>query len=212
VSQLSSVTAFQAEVARTFFALTEAESFLLAGGLALLAQGMSDRPTQDMDAFTSRTGDVQRARAAFEEEARARGWVVEVRQSTETFVRMHVHGFDSVLVDLALDSPPGLPASASVLGPTFAPDELVARKLLALFDRALPRDFADVYAVTRSRSPRGLLDLARELDSGLDTAVLVVALRRLNAYADEAIPIDLARLPEVRAFFNGWADELGGQS
>jgi hypothetical protein len=137
---------------------------------------------------------------------------VEVRQSTETFVRMHVHGFDSVLVDLALDSPPGLPASASVLGPTFARDELVARKLLAPFDRALPRDFADVYAVTRSRSPRGLLDLARELDSGLDTAVLVVALRRLNAYADEAIPIDLARLPEVRAFFNGWADELGGQS
>lgn len=59
---LPSVTAFQAEVAQMFFSLPEAESFLLAGGLALLAQGMSERPTQDMDAFTSRPGDVQRAR------------------------------------------------------------------------------------------------------------------------------------------------------
>ncbi len=208
MSDLPSVTAFQAEVAQAFFALPEAGSFLLAGGLALLAQGMSERPTQDMDAFTSRPGDVQRARVAFEEAARARGWVVEVRQSTETFVRMHVHGHDSVLVDLALDSPPGLPASISVLGPTFDPAELAARKLLALFDRAMPRDFVDVFIVTRSRSAQDLFDLARELDPGLDTAVLAVAMRRLNAYRDEDIPLEHARLSEVREFFDAWADAL----
>ena len=88
MSELPSVTAFQAEVARMFFALPEAESFLLAGGLALLAQRMSERPTQDMDAFTSRPGDVQRARSAFEVAALQRGWVVELRQSTDTFVRI----------------------------------------------------------------------------------------------------------------------------
>jgi hypothetical protein len=212
MSGLSSVTEFQAEVARMFFALPEAESFLLAGGLALLAQGMSDRPTQDMDAFTSRPGDVQRARVAFEGGAKARGWVVEVRQSTATFVRMNVHGQDSLLVDLALDSPPGLAPSISVLGPTFDPDELAARKLLALFDRAMPRDFVDVFVVTRSRAQQEMLDLARELDPGLETAVLAVAMRRLSAYRDEDIPIDLARLPEVRAFFNAWADALGPPS
>jgi len=53
---------------------------------------MSERPTQDMDAFTSRPGDVQRARAAFEGAAKARGWVVNVPQSTETFVRLDVLG------------------------------------------------------------------------------------------------------------------------
>jgi hypothetical protein len=206
--ELPSVTGFQAEVAQMFFALPEAESFLLAGGLALLAQGMSERPTQDMDAFTSRPGDVQRARAAFEAAAQERGWVVEVRQSTDTFVRMEVHGEDSLLVDLALDSPAGLPASISVLGPTFDPDELAARKLLALFDRAMPRDFVDVFVVTRSRSSQDLLDLARELDPGLDMAVLAVAMRRLNAYRDEDIPIDSVRLPEVRTFFFEWAGAL----
>lgn len=208
MSELPAVTVFQAEVARTFFALREAESFLLAGGLALLAQGMSERPTQDMDAFTSRPGDVQRARAAFEAAARERGWVVEVRQSTETFVRLNVHGQDSVLVDLALDSPPGLPPSITVLGPTFAPDELAARKLLALFDRAMPRDFVDVFVVALARAPQELIDLARELDPGLEAAVLVVAMRRLRGYRDEDIPIDLIRLAEVRAFFDAWADAI----
>ena len=157
---------------------------------------------------SSPPGDVQRARSAFEVAARERGWVVELRQSTETFVRMNVRGKDSVLVDLALDSPRGLPASITVLGPTFEPDELAARKLLALFDRAMPRDFADVFVVTRSRAPNELLDLARELDPGLETAVLAVAMRRLSAYWDEDIPIDPARLPEVRAFLYAWADAL----
>lgn len=212
MNELPAVTAFQAEVARTFFALPQEKSFLLAGGLALLAQGMSERPTQDMDAFTSRPGDVQRARAAFEGAAIIRGWVVVVRQSTEAFVRMHVQGTDSVLVDLALDSPPGLPASISVLGPTFDPDELAARKLLALFDRAMPRDFVDVYAVTRSRSPQDLLDLARELDPGFDSAVLAVAMRSLSAYRDDDVPFDPARLPEVRTFFDTWAAEIEGSS
>lgn len=210
MSELPSVTAFQVDVARTFFALPEAESFLLAGGLALLAQGMSERPTQDMDAFTSQPGDVQRARTAFEEAAQARGWVVTVRQSTDTFVRLQVVGQDSLLVDLARDSPPGLPASISVLGPTFDPDELAARKLLALFDRAMPRDFVDVYNVTRTRSPEDVLALARELDPGLDTDVLIVAMRRLSAYRDEDIPVDLSHVSAVRAFFGTWAATLEG--
>lgn len=41
----SPITDFQAEVARLFFALPEADSFLLAGGLALAAHGLTDRPT-----------------------------------------------------------------------------------------------------------------------------------------------------------------------
>lgn len=95
-----------------------------------------------------------------------------------------------------------LPAAITVLGPTFDPDELAARKLLALFNRAMPRDFADVFVVTRSRAPQELLDVARELDPGLETAVLAVAMRCLSAYRDEDIPIDPARLPEVRAFLD----------
>ena len=45
-------TAFQIEVARLFFSLPTSGSFLLAGGAALLAQGLTSRPTQDLDLFT----------------------------------------------------------------------------------------------------------------------------------------------------------------
>lgn len=209
MSDTPPISVLQAEVARVFFALPEADTFLLAGGLALLAQGMSQRPTQDMDAFTSTHGDVQRARAAFEVAARQQGWEVQVRTSTETFVRMSVHAADVVLVDLARDSPPGLPVSISVLGPTFDPAELAARKLLALFDRAMPRDFVDVYVITRTRRPQDILQLAGELDPGLDSAVLGRAMRRLADYRNEDIPIDSAQLGELRDFFGSWADALG---
>jgi len=49
----SSITDFQVEVARVFFAMPEAVSFLLAGGLALAAHGLTERPTEDLDVFTS---------------------------------------------------------------------------------------------------------------------------------------------------------------
>jgi hypothetical protein len=38
------LTAFQLEVARLFFGLPESKDFLLAGGAALLAQHLTDRP------------------------------------------------------------------------------------------------------------------------------------------------------------------------
>ncbi|WP_217808573.1 nucleotidyl transferase AbiEii/AbiGii toxin family protein [Rhodococcus sp. 1168] len=59
-------------------------------------------------------------------------------------------------MDLALDSVPGMPATASVVCPTFAPEELAGRKVVALFDRAEARDFVDVYAL-RLRFERELL-------------------------------------------------------
>jgi hypothetical protein len=46
--------------------------------------------------------------------------------------------------ELAVNAPPDLPFSVTSAGPTLAPEELAGHKLLALFDRAAARDFADV--------------------------------------------------------------------
>lgn len=48
---MSGPTAFQIEVARMFFRLTASDGFLLAGGGALLASGLTSRPTKDLDFF-----------------------------------------------------------------------------------------------------------------------------------------------------------------
>ena len=208
VNESPRVTAFQEEVARVFFALPEARSFLLAGGLALLAHGMSFRPTEVMDAFTSQPADVSRASQAFQAAAAIQAWQVEILRSADTFVRLHVRGTEALIVDIALDSPPGLPASMSFLGPTFAPDELAARKLLALFGRAMPRDFVDVYRVTRERTTSDLMNLARSIDPGLNDHLLSVALNQLTRYTDDQLLIDRSEVDALRNFFAEWSRTL----
>ena len=144
------LTPFQVAVADLFFSLPESDGFLLAGGAALAAQHLTTRPTQDLDLFTrAGRGTVPAARNAFENAAASRGWSVRRIRNSDTFCRLVVTGDDDLLVDLALDSPPNLPPETSIAGPTFALEELAGRKLLALFDRAEARDFADVYDIAQ---------------------------------------------------------------
>ncbi len=151
---------------------------------------------------------MQKALKAFETAALEVGWSIEVRQSSETFVRLLVTGDSVLLVDLALDSAPGMAPTMSVLGPTFAPQELAARKLLALFDRAMPRDFVDVYVIPRTQDTSELLSLDAMIDPGLDAAVLASAIRQLERYRDEDLPIKESDISLMRAFFADWATQL----
>jgi predicted nucleotidyltransferase component of viral defense system len=114
-----------------------------------------------------------------------------------------------LIVDIALDSPPGLSPTMSVLGPTFAPDELAARKLLALYGRALPRDFVDVFRIVKVRDKAVILGLARDLDAGLDVTALVVAMNQVDRYSDEQLGIDAAEGQDLRESFRSWIEELG---
>jgi hypothetical protein len=101
-----------------------------------------------------------------------------------------------------------MPSMMSVLGPTFAPDELAARKLLALFGRALPRDFVDVYRVSQSRSTASLLRHAQTLDPGFGSDQLVIAIGQLARYADAQLPIQADEVSMLREFFAHWAAGL----
>ena len=93
---------------------------------------------------------VPAARDALEAAACQRGWITERIHDSDTFCRMVIRSADSgVLIDLAVNAPPDLPASTTPAGPTLAPEELAGNKLLALFDRAAARDFADVYVLAR---------------------------------------------------------------
>jgi hypothetical protein len=204
-------TDFQIEVAQLFFSLPAAASFLLAGGAALLAQGLTSRPTQDLDLFTRRTGDVAKARDAFEQVAASRGWRVERVRQDDDFCRLLVHGPEDLLVDLALEAPPRLPATVSVLGPTFALEELAGRKVLALFDRAAARDFADVFQLSERYDRPTLFRLAHAQDAGVEPDVLAEMIGYLDRYTDADLPTDEARASDLRRFFAEWAQTLRGE-
>lgn len=205
------LSAFQLEVARLFFALPASQGFLLAGGAALLAQHLTARPTEDLDFFTApERGHVPAARDALEAAARQRGWSAQRIHDSDTFCRIVIRSADAgVLVDLAVNAPPDLPASATPAGPTLAPEELAGHKLLALFDRAAARDFADVYALAHRFGKDVLLARAAQIDAGFDANVLADMIATLDRFADHEIPVpDGASAAELRAFYATWRSEL----
>lgn len=164
------LTDFQVQVAQPFFSLPEAAGFLLAGGAGLVAQHLTTRPTHDLDFFTRVGGTgVPAARDALEVAAHDRGWTIERVRDEATFCRLIVRGEEALLVDLALDSPPEHPVTASPIGPTFAPEELAGRKVVALFDRAEARDFAD-YSNSLSTTPRTPFSHRPSRSIGVSTA------------------------------------------
>jgi hypothetical protein len=207
----SDLSAFQLEVARLFFALPASQGFLLAGGAALLAQHLTARPTEDLDFFTAaERGHVLAARDALEAAARQRGWSAQRIHDSDTFCRIVIRGGDAaVLVDLAVHAPPDLPASSTPAGPTLAPEELAGHKLLALFDRAAARDFADVYVLAHRFGKNVLLARAAQIDAGFDPRVLAEMIATLDRFTDHELPLpDGSSAAGLRAFYAAWRSEL----
>jgi hypothetical protein len=209
------LAAFQAEAARLFFALPESRGFLLAGGAALLAQHLTTRPTEDLDFFTApERGHVPAARDALESAARDRGWSTERIHDSDTFCRLVLrsdHG--TALVDLAVNAPPDFPPSVTEAGPTLAPEELAGHKLLALFDRAAARDFADVYVLAHRVGKDTLVTRATQIDAGFDAEVLAAMLATLDRFADAEIPFPVDTTPaDLRTFYANWQSELTAES
>ena len=203
--------AFQLEVARLFFALPASKGFLLAGGAALLAQHLTARSTEDLDFFTApERGHVPAARDALEAAAGQRGWSTERIHDSDTFCRMVIRSAASgVLIDLAVNAPPDLPASVTPAGPTLAPEELAGNKLLALFDRTAARDFADVYVLACRFGKDVLLARAVQIDAGFDVRVLADMIATLGRFTDSELPIpDGSSAAELREFYTAWRSEL----
>jgi hypothetical protein len=123
---------------------------------------------------------------------------------------MIIHSIDSgVLIDLAVNAPPDLPASVTPAGPTLAPEELAGNKLLALLDRAAARDFADVYVLARRFGKDVLLARAAQIDAGFDVRVLADMIATLGRFTDSELPIpDGSSAAELRAFYTAWRSEL----
>jgi predicted nucleotidyltransferase component of viral defense system len=202
------LTDFQLEVARLFFSLPASDGFVLAGGAALLANRLTSRPTQDLDFFTDRQADVLTARDELVAAVRERGWAVHMLQEGESFHRLQVTGPEALLVDIALDARPGHPPTMSVAGPTYAPRELAARKVIALFDRFAARDFVDVFALARRYGKAELLSWAGELNPGFHHRYFAEALDALPRYTDLDLSLGDVDVMALRAFFSDWSREL----
>ncbi|MFE9657786.1 nucleotidyl transferase AbiEii/AbiGii toxin family protein [Micromonospora sp. NPDC006431] len=192
--------------------------FALAGGYAVQAHGILDRPSEDIDLFTAweRRDEFAAAVDAVIDGYRAGGYSVEVTQQFDTFARLAVtdpaqpdHPYK---VELAANWR-ALPPVMMDVGPVLHADDVVAGKMSALYTRAEPRDFLDIDAalMTGRYTRNRLCELAEQSDAGFDRRVLADLFGMLERYPDRrfaAYGADPTHIGEMRKRFAQWRDEL----
>lgn len=205
------LTPLQIQATHLFFSLPQSAGFAVAGGAALIAQGLIQRPTRDVDLFLldAGTSTIASAAAAFEAAADTKRWSHRRVMDQQDFVRLSITGDrESLIIDLGRDSPAGEPVETTELGPTLSSRDLAARKTLALFGRAAPRDFADVYDLAHRYGRGRLLDWAAADDPGFDKQIFADMLASIDRLTDEDLPVDAKRISAVRDYFRTWATDL----
>ena len=202
----------QLEVARVLFALPSATGFALAGGSALLLSGTIERPTRDIDAFIAAQpgvhhGDVQPLAHELAAALAANDWTTHIVRSHETFTRLEAtRQSTTVEIDLAVDSPPLFPIHTIDGLPVLAPQDLAARKILAILDRAEGRDFTDLHTLSRRFQRDEIVAWAQQLDAGLTTGAIADSFAHLHRLDNNELPTD--QPDTVREVFAAWALDL----
>jgi len=204
-------------IAEIALAAGEPYGFALAGGYAVRAHGMGQRPSADVDLFTDWQFRADFA-AAIQQIIRAledAGFTVTVTLRHDTFARLLLDdgsGPEPEKLELSADWRAHPPVKVDV-GPVLHPDDAVANKMIALFGRAEARDFLDVdAAIVSGRYSRDrLLELAANADAGFDRAMFAEALGSLRQKTDmdfDEYRVDANDLQAMRARFADWRDQL----
>jgi hypothetical protein len=209
------VDPFHQHLARIGLDAAERYGFALAGGYAVQAAGFLHRPSEDIDLFTiwERRGEFEVAAGAIVEAYLAAGLRVEAERRHDTFTRLTVSdGVQSAKVELGVDLRANEPVRISI-GPVLHPDDAVANKMGALYERALARDFIDIDAVLRSGRYDGeaLLRLAERSDITFDRAVFADALGQARMLDDDDFAqygVGGAQLADLRQRFAAWRAHL----
>lgn len=192
--------------------------FALAGGYAVQAHGILDRPSEDVDLFTGweRRAEFAVAVDAVVDAYREARYTVEITERFETFSRLSVtdpgEPDRAYTVDLAANWRARPPVQMDI-GPVLHVDDVVAGKMSALFTRAEPRDFLDIdAAVCTGRYTRAeLCELAEQADVGFDRRILADLFGMLERYPDRrfaAYGADPSSIAAMRDRFRRWREEI----
>ncbi|MHB1431323.1 MAG: nucleotidyl transferase AbiEii/AbiGii toxin family protein [Streptosporangiaceae bacterium] len=192
--------------------------FALGGGNALIAHGVIDRPTQDVDLFTDDEHGVEAASRAVEAALRAAGYQVEQPQVGGGLADIWegpgaglaewtviAPGGQQILLQLAYFDRAARPVATDI-GPVLDIEDAVGGKVAALASRAVPRDYWDTAAAMDRYTIAELISLARRLDPGLTDADFADAGTRLHQVPDgwfASLSLTPAQITALRARFTG---------
>lgn len=206
--------AVQREVAR--IALAAVDGFALAGSGAIREHGVTDRPTEDVDLFTT-SQDVTEFSTAVDQvttQLQGSGFQVEQTRRAPQFARLQVVTEDGMQldVDLGVDWRRDDPVRLDV-GPVLSLADAVGSKIGALYSRGEVRDYLDVDAIRASNrfSDEQLIAAVAERDAGFEVGMFIW---RLDAACRIGVD-DVARygvtgdqLEVIRMRYTQWASSL----
>jgi hypothetical protein len=208
------ISDMQREVATIALRVAARYGFALAGGNALIAHGVIDRPTEDVDLFSDQETGVTAAADAVEAALRADGFAAE-RQDGINDLGDIFEGMGEGLAEWVITGPEGQQTMLQMayfdrtrgpvimdVGPVLDIEDLAGWKTVALVSRVEPRDYVDAAAALDRYTVAELIGLARKLDPGLTDRDFADAGRQLDRMPDRLFaryglgPQDVARLRE----------------
>ncbi len=202
------------QVAAIALGAARRHGFALGGGTALIAHGIVDRPTEDVDLFTDREGGVKSAAAAVEEALRAAGFGAERQDKTGGLDEVF-YGMADGLAEWIVTAPGGRRMMLQMayfdrdrrpvtmdFGPVLDLEDVLGSKVCALASRVEPRDYIDTAAALERYTAGQLIAFAKRLDPGLTDQEFADAGRQLSRMPDGMFaryglgPQDVATLRE----------------
>ena len=193
--------------------------FALGGGNALIAHGLTTRPTQDVDLFTNEETGVEAAANSVETALREAGFDAD-REDEADGLSDVFEGMDEGLAEWTVTDRDGQRMMLQMayfdrtaqpvpmdVGPVLSLEDVVGGKVCALASRAEPRDYIDTAAALKQYSIDQVISLARRLDPGLDDRDFADAARRLDRWGDSIFApfgLSAADIAALRAAFRDW--------
>ncbi len=214
---MSVLTRAQREFLSRFFERENARAFYLTGGGALTEFYLQHRLSEDIDLFTQNRSAWESIRDDLQIAAVGGGLMLEFRES-KSENEMHraflqVPGEQNLKIDIVRDAPPHF-GEVNVQSDGVVVDSLeniAVGKLLALYGRAYPRDFVDVYFLLRSGLQlEHLLELGKKKDPGLLEFYLAGMVRQIVNVQIKHLPEMLKPIDfdDMQRFFLKLADDL----
>lgn len=189
--------------------------FALAGSGAVREHGLIDRPTEDVDMFTTPNQRPNFALAVDEGISKLErlGFAVTVDEQLESFARLRAERDGrSVDVDLGVDYRAKPPVWIEGVGDVLDEEDAVANKICAVFSREESRDLLDALSIRRSGrfTDERLWEIAVDHDGGFSPEVFRDSLLKISARPDSEFLryISADELAEVRREADQWAGDI----
>jgi hypothetical protein len=208
------------QVAQVALDAAAEHGFALAGGNALLAHQLGNRPTYDVDLFTNRADGVGAAADGVEAALRAAGFRADRVDKTAGLTGIFGSEMGAGLAEWIVIAADGRQMTLQMahfdrgrepvvmeIGPVLDLEDVLGGKTNALASRLEPRDYVDTATALERFRPAQLIGFGKRIDPGLRDQDYVDAGRRLDELSDRrftAFGLRFRDIARVRERFATW--------